>query len=38
MTLFGINRAIEYVEREINNVEYAKDKEEIRKHGCRFSF
>jgi len=33
MTLFGINRAIEYVEREINNVEYAKDKEEIRKHG-----
>jgi hypothetical protein len=33
MSLFGVNRVIEYIEREINNIEYAKEKEEIRKHG-----
>lgn len=33
MTLFGINKAIQYVEKELTNIEFTRTKEDIRKHG-----
>lgn len=33
MKLFGINKAIQYIEKELTNIEFARTKEDIRKHG-----
>ena len=33
MSLFGIKKAIELAERELNNIEFSNSKEDIRKHG-----